>query len=194
MRHFYRKYILSLFLILPVSILFGQSSEMIKIEKLPFNSRQFNEIAAVLVPDGIVFCSDRRISGVVNNKTFDGDRVYSIFYAEREDSMKWGNTRIYSRDLQSLFTQGPFCFSPDRRQLYYTSDIEKGNSAFNSDFDNRSGIFIVERTSGGWSNPRAFEYNDPLWNVGHPFISGDGIYLFFSSDMPGGYGGADLYL
>ncbi len=194
MRHFYKRYILSLFFILPVTLLYGQSSEMIKIEKLPFNSRQFNEIAAVIVPNGIIFCSDRRVSGVVNNKTFDGDRVYSIFYAEREDSMKWGNARIYSKDLQSLFTQGPFCFSPDRRQLYYTSDIEKGSNAFSRDFNNRSGIFIADRTAGGWSNPRAFEYNDPLWNVGHPFISTDGSYLFFSSDIPGGYGGADLYM
>ncbi|MBN1388336.1 MAG: PKD domain-containing protein [Bacteroidales bacterium] len=194
MKHFNKGYILSLFFILPVTFLHGQSSEMIKIEKLPFNSRQYSEIAAVIVPDGILFCSDRRVSGVVNNKTFDGDRVYSMFFAEREDTMKWGNAKIYSRDLQSLFTQGPFCFSPDRRQLYYTSDIERGSNAFNSDFDNRSGIFIAERTAGGWSAPRAFEYNDPLWNVGHPCISGDGRYLFFSSDMPGGYGGSDLYM
>ena len=194
MRHFNRGYILLLVFILPVKILHGQSDEMIKVEKLPFNSRQFSDIAAVIVPDGIIFCSDRRVSGVVNNKTFDGDRVYSLFHSERVDTVKWGNPKIYSRDLQSLFTQGPFCFSPDRRQIYYTSDIERGSNAFNSNFDNRSGIFIADKTPGGWSGPRPFEYNDSLWNVGHPFISSDGRFLFFSSDIPVGYGGADLYL
>ncbi|MDZ7737942.1 MAG: PKD domain-containing protein [Bacteroidales bacterium] len=33
-----------------------------------------------------------------------------------------------------------------------------------------------------------------MWNLGHPFISTDGRYLFFSSDMPGGQGGSDLYM
>ena len=194
MRQLYKGYISLLFFILPVTMLHGQVSNMIKIEKLPFSSRQFNEMTAVLVSNGIVFCSDRRISGVVNNKTFDGDRVYNIFYAAREDTMKWGRTRIYSKDLQSLFTQGPFCFSPDGRQMYYTSDVERGSSAFKSDFDNRRGIFIADKTANGWSQPRAFEYNDPLWNLGHPFISADGKYLFFSSDIPGGYGSSDLYM
>ncbi len=193
MSKFYSAYI-SLLLLLPVITLHGQASSMIEIEKLPLNSGQFNEIAPVPLADGIAFCSDRRISGVVNNKTFDGDRVYNIFFAERVDTMKWRQPGIYSKDLQSLFTQGPFCFSPDGREIYYTSDVEKGNFAFDRDFRNRRGIFIADKTADGWSEPRAFEYNDPSWNLGHPFISADGKYLFFSSDIPGGYGNSDIYL
>jgi len=123
-------YISLLLLILPVTKLHGQVSNMIEIEKLSINSGQFNEIAAVPVNGGIVFCSDRRVSGVVNNVSFDGDRIFNIFYAERKDSMKWGQPGIFSKDLQTLFNQGPFCFSPDGRQIYYTSDVERGDDAF----------------------------------------------------------------
>ncbi|MFO7851111.1 MAG: PKD domain-containing protein [Bacteroidota bacterium] len=194
MRKLYSVYILLLLFLVPVNILHGQADNMIKVEKLPLSSNQFNEMTVVPLGEGIAFCSDRRTSGAVNNKTFEGDRIYNIFYAVREDTMEWGRPEIFSKDLHTIFTQGPFCFSPDGRQIYYTSDVERGNSAFRSDFENRSGILIAEKTTTGWSEPRPFEYNDPLWNLGHPFISADGKYLFFSSDIPGGYGGSDLYL
>lgn len=187
-------YISILLIILPVIKMQAQVSSMYEIDKLPVNTNQFNEIAAVPVNGGIVFCSDRRISGVVNNKTFEGDRVYNIFFAEREDSLKWGQPGIFSKDLETLFNQGPFCFSPDGRQIYYTSDVERGENAFERDFKNRRGILIAEKTADGWSEPGAFEYNDPVWNTGHPCLSVEGSYLFFSSDRPGGIGGSDLYM
>jgi len=193
MKKQYKYYISLLLIIVPVIALQGQSSNMIKVEKLPFSTGQYNEMTAVLIQDGIAFCSDRRTSGVINNKSFDGDRVYSIFFAVRKDTMDWGKADIFSRDLQSVFTQGPFCFTPDGRQIYYTSEVERGSSAFRRGYNNRSGIMIADKTSEGWSQPRAFEYNDPLWNLGHPFISHDGQYLFFSSDIPGGFGGSDIY-
>ncbi|MBS0010178.1 MAG: PKD domain-containing protein [Bacteroidales bacterium] len=180
--------------IMSFTLLTGQGNDMIKIQKLPVNSGQFNDMTAVSIPGGIAFCSDRRVSGVVNNKTFEGDRIYNIYFAERKDSLKWGRPGIFSKDLQSVFTQGPFSFSPDRQQIYYTSDVERGRSAFRSDYRNSSGILIADRIPGGWSEARPFEYNDPLWNLGHPCISTDGKLMFFSSDIPGGSGGSDLYL
>lgn len=194
MRRIYFGYISLILFFLPVSAASGQASGMFEVERLPLSSGQFNEMSAVLLEKGIVFCSDRRTSGVVNNKTFDGDRVYNIFFAERKDTLDWGRPEIYSDDLQSIFNQGPFCLSPDGQHIYFTSDVERGSSAFKRTFENRRGILIADKTGGGWSEPRPFEYNDPLWNLGHPFISNDGKYLFFSSDIPGGYGGSDLYM
>ena len=49
--------------------------------------------------------------------------------------------------------------------------------------------------SGKWSKPVAFKYNMANeYSVGDPFISADGKILYFSSNMPGGKGGTDLYV
>ena len=36
-------------------------------------------------------------------------------------------------------------------------------------------------------------FNNERYSVGHPSLTQDGKTLYFSSDMPGGYGGSDIY-
>lgn len=43
------------------------------------------------------------------------------------------------------------------------------------------------------TNVTEFPYNNPLYSVGHACVSQDGEMLYFVSDKPGGFGGADLY-
>lgn len=44
-----------------------------------------------------------------------------------------------------------------------------------------------------WSEPQPINLNSTEYSIGHPAISGDGKTLYFVSDMPGGYGGTDIY-
>ena len=45
-----------------------------------------------------------------------------------------------------------------------------------------------------WVNIRPFIYNDDEYSIGHPSITNDGEKMYFSSDMPGGFGGTDIYV
>ena len=55
-------------------------------------------------------------------------------------------------------------------------------------------IFIRHREAGGWSKETPFPYNSPAYSVGHPALSYDQSRIYFTSDMPGGMGGKDLYV
>ncbi|WP_345950193.1 OmpA family protein [Mucilaginibacter sp. PAMB04274] len=45
-----------------------------------------------------------------------------------------------------------------------------------------------------WETPVAFPLNkEEVYSVGDPFITADGKGLYFTSDMPGGLGGTDIY-
>lgn len=44
-----------------------------------------------------------------------------------------------------------------------------------------------------WSRPKIASFVQRQYHYGHPFMSEDGNWLYFVSDMPGGYGGKDLY-
>ena len=172
----------------------AQEPDIYKIEKISISLGQYNDMISVLTEDGIVFCSDRRISILNDVRSFDRSRMYNIFFAAKKDSIEFGKARTLSDNFSPLANEGPFCFTPDGKQIYYTSNVEQGKEALKrSGKKNNMGIFIADKDGDEWTNVRPFLHNDPLWNVAHPFISSDGKYLFFASDTPGGFGKADIW-
>jgi hypothetical protein len=171
----------------------AQGPSLYEVKRMPFSSPVFNDIAPVIVKDGVVFCSNRKTSSISDATTFEGDHLYSIFYAQKKDTSEWAKEKRYGINSASLFNEGPICYTPDGKSIYFTRNIETGKAARKKNFVNKLGIFIADVSGDSWTNIRPFQYNNPKYNVAHPSISSDGKYLFFASDMPGGNGGSDLF-
>ncbi len=180
-------------LILKTASLSGQLAPVYKVERLPLNSGLFSEISPVLVRDGILFCSDRRTSGIVDRTSFDNRRLYNIYIASRKDTAEWQKPLEIKSERSSLFNSGPLCVAPDGKTVYFTSEIETGEPSRNRRFRNRSGIFTGSLSGTELVSIQPFKFNNPEFNVGQPSLSADGKYLFFASDMPGGQGGSDIF-
>ncbi|MDQ1297444.1 MAG: WD40-like Beta Propeller Repeat protein [Bacteroidota bacterium] len=164
-----------------------------KITKMSFNSSVFSDISPVIVKDGIVFCSDKRFSGPKDRTTFEGRRLYNIYIAERKDTSDWQKPQEIKSERSTLFNNGPLCFAPDGKTVYFTSDVETGKATKKRNFKNHSGIFIADLEGTNLVALRPFAYNNPQYDLGHPSMSNDGKYLFFASSMPGGQGGSDIF-
>ena len=188
-------YIIILVLIVPFVSLKteAQKPSVYEVKRMPFNINGFNNISPVIVKDGIVFCSDRRFSGFKDRTSFDGRRLYNIYMAVKKDTSRFSRPIELSSERSNKFNNGPLCFAPDGKTVYFTSEVETGKLAGNRNFKNHSGIFIAELSGTDLISIRPFKYNDMQFDVGQPSISRDGKYLFFASDMPGGSGGSDLY-
>jgi PKD domain/WD40-like Beta Propeller Repeat len=171
----------------------SQKPSVYEIKRLSLNSDVFNDISPVIVKDGILFCSDRRFSGVKDRTAFDGHRLYNIYMAEKIDTTDWTKPKEIRSERSSLFNNGPLCYAPDGKTVYFTSEVETGKQAKKRNFLNHSGIFIAEQSGTELVSIRPFMYNNHQYEVGQPSVSSDGKYLFFASDMPGGNGGSDLY-
>ena len=171
----------------------AQNPSIYEVKRMPFNINGFNNISPVIVKDGILFCSDRRFSGFKDRTTFDGRRLYNIYLAIRKDTSSYNKPIELTSERSNKFNNGPLCFAPDGKTVYFTSEVETGKMADNKKFKNHSGIFIGELSGTELVSLRPFKYNNPQYDVGQPSISKDGKYIFFASDMPGGLGGSDLY-
>ncbi len=183
-------YIIALILLFLKPGLNGQEPGFI-IERAPFCSVLNDEFAPVFYGEGLVFCSNRRDNSLIGYRD-DRNRLYKIFYSPRNGSSK--RIRLLSKDLTTYLNDGPVTFNKEMNVIYYSRNNNAGNYLGNiSDTTNKLGIYRAELVNGTWTGIKPFEYNDPAFSVCMPSLDPDGTRLYFSSDMPGGYGGLDLY-
>ena len=190
----YGKYIFPLLFCIAFSLsISGQNKPSYEVELLGISSPVFSDMAPVITADGIIFCSNRRRSVVKDTRTWDNDRLYDIYFSSKTEKGRYTSPRLFSKEMATTLHEGPLCFSPDGKSVYFTRSIEVGKSVRKKNRVNRNGIFIADKQGDSWVNVRPFEHNSQEYNVGHPAISSDGKTLYFSSDKPGGSGRYDIY-
>lgn len=154
-----------------------------------FRSSETGEVfAAADYPEGVLYVSTQYNTGFVNRiygKT--GQYFTDIVYAKngsKKDQIWNGIKRTNPHD-------GPVSFSKTNRYAYMTSNHE--NTDLKSDVKiNRLRLLIYENSQGNWTPTDLFKWNNPSYSVAHGVVD-DSLHLYFSSDMPGGFGGADIY-
>ena len=96
--------------------------------------------------------------------------------------------------LDQSFHEGSISFSADFKKMFFTrSNYYENKLRRDGNGVNNLKIFIAEEKDGKWKVKDKFPYNSNDYSVGHPSLSHDGKVLYFVSNMPGGFGGTDIY-
>ena len=93
--------------------------------------------------------------------------------------------------INSAYHEAAPVLCPDGTLYFTRNNYYKKHSGESKTGINKLQIFSVNAPDFDKVVP--FEFNNPEYSVGHPTISKDGKLLIFTSDMPAGYGGTDLY-
>jgi hypothetical protein len=167
--------------------------QQVRVKIAPFSTRSNDEFSPVFFEDGIVFCSNQSNENLVSYKNGQ-NALYKIYYVANKDSKRWERPKILAKELTTDYNDGPVTFNAQGNIMYFSRNNFIGTFLKNiSDTLNKVGIYSAEFINGKWTNIQPFTYNDPLYSFGTPAITSDGKRIYFSSDMPGGYGGIDLY-
>lgn len=189
-----KAYFFKLFiLLLLVKVDMAAQYQRFTIQTAPFSSRIYDAFSPVFYKDGIVFCSNQRDNSLVRYNN-EGSQLFKIFYIPRRDSIRFESPRLLAPELTSGFNDGPATFNAQGTKIFYSRNNSIDNPLRNiSDTLNKLGIYTAEFIDGVWTNIRSFKYNNPDFNLTTPALTQDEKRLYFSSDMPGGFGGLDLY-
>lgn len=167
-------------------------------EVLPveFNSLDL-EFCPTLYKDKLLFTSNRPEAAKRGGEDdpWTSDRFTDVFMVTRTGDKNFSKAELFASEIASPYHEGPLCFSNDGKTMYLTrSDFNEKKRKFDELRNTR--LKIVEMNldeSGHWIHSKDLEFCSSEYNCSHPAVTPDGKYLLFASDMPGGYGGMDLY-
>ena len=163
------------------------------LESSPFNSI-YSDFAPIYYKGKLIFSSGRQSKDYRDDKyDWNGEYFLDLFlYDENKEFSK--QIVRFGNSIGSKFHEGSISFSADFKKMFFTrSNYYKGKLKRDGNGTNNLKIFIAEEKNGTWRVNAEFPYNSDDYSVGHPSLSYDGKVLYFVSNMPGGFGGTDIY-
>lgn len=159
------------------------------------NAKLFNSQRADFAPmyldktlNTIYFTSSTEKAIGDNKSEITGTKRSDIFFSTKNERGEWQRPEPAGGELNTEADEGIVSFTPDGQTMYLTVAKRSPTS------DTSVEIYTSQRSDATWSAPQKYEITaDTISAYGHPAVSPDGNYLYFSSDMPGGYGGRDIW-
>ena len=166
---------------------------------LPFNSNM-DDFSPAFYQGGLVFASERdKGSAIKREHTWTGNPFLELFFVEMKArggddvlcQFDYGRPDKYSDEVNEKFHEAAVTFSTDQNEIFYTANNYEGDS---DDGTRKLKVYSAKSEGEGkWSDRESLPFNSDEYSVAHPSLTADGNRLYFSSDMPGGFGGMDLY-
>ncbi|MGN0214677.1 MAG: OmpA family protein [Muribaculaceae bacterium] len=155
-----------------------------------FNSRRadFCPMFFDAAHDVLYFTSSTEKSKGTAKSEITGTKNSDVYVSKKNEKGVWQRPEAVEGELNTDFDEGITSFSPDGTTMYFARARREENSSTSVE------IFTSKRSEAQWSAPVKLEITaDTLSAYGDPAVSPDGKWLYFSSDMPGGQGGKDLW-
>jgi outer membrane protein OmpA-like peptidoglycan-associated protein len=174
-----------------------------EIQHLKQINTKYDDFGPAFYKEGLVFSSERDNAGPATRiHDWTGFPFLELYYSDVDtvnaESLEFSyddKPSKYDTKLNTKYHDGPIAFSPDEGMVYFTRNNIDERSRVGKDSEGiiRLKVFSAKNKDSKWSELKGMPFNSDEYSVAHPTISADGNTMYFSSDMPGGFGGMDLY-
>lgn len=163
----------------------------------------FEDFAPVKVKDNLYFVSNRQSDVFMQRQDVWSSRPFTqIYNVNLADTVK-GKTvtaQLYNKEVSKQFHEGPMGWDRSQNDLYVTrSNYATGKKPLMG--ENREVnlkifkmAYVPSENDFGSKLVDNIAFDDKNFSVCYPSITAAGDFMIFASDMPGGFGGLDLYV
>lgn len=153
------------------------------------NSEQ-QEFGLVYYQDKVVFTSSQSRSATVKREYNRNSLPFlSIYEAEIEEN-ELVRIKPLGKGINDKYHNGPAAFNASEDWMIFSRN---GHDSLEDGTKSVLELWSSRLIDGAWQEPVILPFNQSDYSFAHPSLSSDGKWLFFASNMPGGYGGVDIY-
>jgi len=174
---------------------FFSESESYKLENLSINTAG-SDFSPAYYPGGIVLVSNGHGKSFPKSIfPWNNEPWLDLYLSKGENDSALQAAKHLPGKINTKYHEGPVSYDVNSKTLAFTrNNYYKGKVKRSSDHVNKLNIYLATAEGEDWKTITPFPHNSKEYSTGHPSFSADGKQLYFSSDMPGGLGGSDLYV
>ena len=165
------------------------SQYTVKLERLLASSRSdYSPMYSSSQSKELYFTSTRNQASGDELSDITGMKNGDVFCMRKDEHGKWKVPELVDGGVNTPLDEGACCFSPDGNKMYITV------CPTDPDYPRMAEIWVSNRSDATWGKATKLNISDDtLSSFAHPCVSHDGTWLYFTSDMPGGMGGYDVW-
>ncbi|WP_459213099.1 OmpA family protein [Aquimarina rhabdastrellae] len=157
----------------------------------------FSDFGTSFYKDKIVFSSARDTLLMTKSIHEWNNQSFLDLYVANKDEATGELSEVdkMDRKINTKFHESTSVFSKDGNTMYFTrNNYTNRKYKASQEGTNKLKIYKTTRKANGkWTTPFPLSFTSDEYSTAHPTLSEDGKTLYFSSDMPGGYGLSDIY-
>lgn len=144
----------------------------------------------------VVFTSSRNEPAIIERRAaWNAQPFLDLFTAEVTAGGDLANARVLDGSVNTRYHDGPATASTGGDVLWFTrNNYFKGRARKSRNGVSRLGIYRAQLGPNGYRDEEQFPFNNSEVSIAQPALSPNGRRLYFVSDMPGGFGGTDIYV
>ncbi|MEQ8325253.1 MAG: OmpA family protein [Vicingaceae bacterium] len=161
-----------------------------EVENAPIINSEYDDFSPLFIDkknDVMVFTSSREGStgNIIHERT--GQSMPDLYETTRDRKGKWSEPKPISETVNTIESEGSACVNERRNTLYFTRCPYGKDGVFGCQ------LYWSKKAGQNWGEAELIPITADTNTVGQPAMSNDDKILVFASDMPGGYGGKDLW-
>lgn len=183
--------------------LMTKNTGIYEVEHMDFNSN-LDDFSPTFYNGGIIFASERdKGSAVKRIHTWTGQPFNELYYIDAKEkkssdvacTFEYGTPKKFSKSINTKFHEAGVTFTKDESRMYFTrNNYNNGKRKHSDEGITKLKIYTAIGGDGKWGKTEELPFNSDEYSCAHPTLDADGKKLYFASDMPGGFGGMDLYV